>query len=109
VTPTIYELPPALFSRAAPVFASAWCDQPYLDAVLHGKDTGRIFVDDAEHPTAALMTRSYEYFVGGEPVAALMPRCSLISGAVRISRQTASLGTARWPGRRWPGCATVSP
>lgn len=67
----IYELPPALFNRAAPVFAPAWCDKPFMDAVLEGKDDGRIFVDRVEQPTAALMTRSYEYFVGGEPVGAL--------------------------------------
>ncbi len=67
----IYELPPALFSHAAPVFLPAWCDKPFMDAVLEGIDTGRIFVDRVEQPTAALMTRSYEYFAAGEPVAAL--------------------------------------
>ena len=41
-------------------------DFAYVDAGLTGMSPARVFVDDPELPTAALMTRSYEYFVGGE-------------------------------------------
>src|SRR3712207_4148218 len=65
----IYELPPPLFPRAAPLFAEAWMDGAFIGAVFEGKTPGRVFVDDAERPTAALMCRTYEYFVAGNPGA----------------------------------------
>ncbi|MCB9451017.1 MAG: GNAT family N-acetyltransferase [Anaerolineaceae bacterium] len=68
---TIYELPPPLFSRAVPVYAEAWCDRAHIDAALQGREPGRMFVDDVENPTAAVLVRSYEYFAGGEPAESL--------------------------------------
>jgi len=61
----VYELPPALFGVVAPLFASAWFDRAYIDAVLEGHDAGRVFVDDAALPTAALLCRTFEYYVAG--------------------------------------------
>ena len=62
---TIYELPADHFDVTAPLFAEAWFDEPYMDAVLKGRHPGRIFVDDPAAPSAALMCRTYEYYVAG--------------------------------------------
>jgi RimJ/RimL family protein N-acetyltransferase len=64
--PTIYELPFALFRRVKPLFDAAWFDEACHEAVYAGWQPGRIFVDHAEAPTAALMCRTYEYYVAGE-------------------------------------------
>ncbi len=61
----IYELPPALFDVAAPLFAPAWFDRAYIDAVLGGRDAGRVFADDPAAPTAVLLCRTFEYYVAG--------------------------------------------
>jgi len=61
----VYELPRALFDVAAPLFAPAWFDRAYIDAVLEGRDVGRVFVDDAVSPSAALLCRTFEYYVAG--------------------------------------------
>lgn len=61
----VYELPFTLFHRAAPLFAEAWFDEPYMDAVLQGTQAGRIVVDDPEKPSAAIMFRTYEYYIAG--------------------------------------------
>ncbi|MGI8644332.1 MAG: GNAT family N-acetyltransferase [Thermomicrobiales bacterium] len=63
---TVYELPVERFALAAPVFAGATFDAPYMDAVFEGRSDARIFVDDPERPGAALLCRTYEYFVGGD-------------------------------------------
>ncbi|MEO8609249.1 MAG: GNAT family N-acetyltransferase [Chloroflexota bacterium] len=62
---TIYELPVDHFDVTAPLFNEAWFDEPYMDAVLKGRHPGRIFVDDPVAPSAALMCRTYEYYVAG--------------------------------------------
>lgn len=82
---TIYELPPDLFERARPILGHPPADFAYIDAGLRGINPARVFVDDADQPTAALMTRTYEYFVGGEletPIADFI--------------RDAPLGTAVW-------------
>lgn len=63
---TIYELSADRFYVTAPLFADAWFDEPYMDAVLKGRQPGRIFADDPVTPSAALMCRSYEYYVAGD-------------------------------------------
>ncbi len=68
----IYELPPDLFERAAPLFEPAWFDEAFIQAVFEGRQKGRIFVDKPEHPTAALMTRTFEYYVAGNASSAAM-------------------------------------
>jgi GNAT superfamily N-acetyltransferase len=62
---TIYELTQDKIQRAAPLYAGVPFDQPCYDAVFEGKQEGRIFVDDADAPTAALLCRSYEYYPAG--------------------------------------------
>jgi RimJ/RimL family protein N-acetyltransferase len=61
----IYELPFPLFRRVKPLFDAAWFDESCYEAVYEGWQPGRIFVDDAEAPTAALICRTYEFFVAG--------------------------------------------
>ncbi len=68
---TLYELPRDLFGRAAPLYASAPFDQPCYDSVFEGVQEGRIFVDDANTPSAALLCRSYEYYPAGVVAPAL--------------------------------------
>lgn len=63
---TVYELPPERCTLAAPIFAGATFDAPYMDAVFEGKSAARIFVDHLERPGAALLCRTYEYFIGGD-------------------------------------------
>ncbi len=62
---TLYELPFSQFSRVKPLYAAAPFDQPCYDAAFAGTQAARIFVDDADAPTAALMCRSYEYYPAG--------------------------------------------
>lgn len=64
---TIYELPNTLFHLCKPLYAQAWFDAPAYDAVFEGVQTGRIFVEDADAPTAAMMCRTYEYYIAGTP------------------------------------------
>lgn len=42
-------------------------DWAYIEAGLTGVNPARVLVDDPERPTAALMCRTYEFFVGGAP------------------------------------------
>ncbi len=68
---TLYELPNTLFARVKPLFAAAPFDQPCYDSVFEGVQAARIFVDDADAPTSALMFRSYDYFAAGVAAPAL--------------------------------------
>ncbi len=47
------------------MFDEAWFDEPYMDSVLAGSQGGRIFVDQPDAPIAALMCRTYEYYIAG--------------------------------------------
>ncbi len=62
---TIYELPHDLFGCAAHLYQNATFDQPCYDSVFEGVQVARLFVDDADAPTSALMCRSYEYYPAG--------------------------------------------
>ncbi len=68
---TVYELPLKRFHQTAPLFARAWFDEMYMEAVLLGRQPGRIFVDDLITPTSAVMFRTYEYYVAGDPVQSM--------------------------------------
>ena len=65
----VYELPQLLFSRAAPLFEEAWADGAYIWSAFAGTMAARLFVDDPDRPTAALLCRTYEYYVAGTPAA----------------------------------------
>jgi len=68
---TIYELPRTHQQRAATLYENAFFDEPCYDSVFEGKQKARIFVDDADAPTSALMCRAYEYFHAGAVTPAL--------------------------------------
>ncbi len=70
----VYELPSAHLAIAEPMFAGAWFDRAQIQSVFEGRQEGRVFVDDAEHPTAALLCRTYEYYVVGDPEARALRR-----------------------------------
>ena len=63
----IYELPRDRLARAAPLFTAARFDAAFVDAVFEGRQEGRVFVDAPQAPTAALLCRTYEYYVAGLP------------------------------------------
>ena len=61
----IYELPQAQAGIAAPVFKGIWFDEAYIDSFFEGRQEGRIFVDNPRKPTAALLCRTFEYYIAG--------------------------------------------
>ncbi len=61
----VYELAPSAYDRAAPLFAERWFDEAFIDSIFEGTQTARIFVDDAATPRAALICRTYEFYVAG--------------------------------------------
>lgn len=68
---TVYELLPETSGVAEQLYGRATFDRPYMDAVFEGRQAGRIFVDDPVAPAGALMARSYDYFLAGEPAGSL--------------------------------------
>ena len=68
----IYELPPEQQERAWPVYAEACFDRAQIDAVFEGRQPGRVFVDDPEQPRAALLCRTFGYYVAGDPGSTAM-------------------------------------
>lgn len=66
MTLSVYQLPQPLFSLAEPLFTGAWFDRAQIGAVFEGRQHGSIYVDDPHHPAAALMVRSYGYYVAGD-------------------------------------------
>jgi GNAT superfamily N-acetyltransferase len=61
----IYELPRALFDRAAPLFAETWMDGAFIWGAFEAVQDARLFVDHPERPTAAILCRTFEYYVAG--------------------------------------------
>ncbi len=70
----IYELAPALFSTARRLFARPAFDEAIVAAVFEGRQPGRLIVDDASHPTAALLCRTYEFYLAGDAGTAPLRR-----------------------------------
>ena len=62
----VYELAPAAYEKAAPLFAGRWFDEAFIDSIFEGTQRAHLFVDDADAPRAALMCRTYEFYVAGE-------------------------------------------
>ncbi len=67
----VYELSFEQYPIARPLFAAAHFDEACHEAVFLGWNPARIFVDDPIAPRAALMARSYEYFLAGDSDTAL--------------------------------------
>ena len=70
----IYELPRALFGRAQELFAETWMDGAFIRGAFEGKLAGRVFVDDPERPSAAMLVQAFEYYVAGDANAAELRR-----------------------------------
>ncbi len=70
----IYELPRALFGRAQPLFVETWMDGAFIWGAFEGTLAGRVFVDDPERPTAAMLVQAFEYYVAGDPSATELRR-----------------------------------
>lgn len=68
---TVFELAPDRIDVARPLFAGATFDRVFIDAFFEGRQIGRLFVDDPEQPSGALLCRSYDYFPTGEPTPSL--------------------------------------
>src|SRR5262245_23645177 len=62
----VYELPETHYTSTWSLFAQAWFDQSTIRAVLELNQSGHVFVDDPEKPTAALLCHPYEFYVVGE-------------------------------------------
>lgn len=60
---SVYELPFPLFRRVKPLFDTAWFDESCYEAVYAGWQPGRVFADNPDTPTAAMICHSYEFFV----------------------------------------------
>lgn len=61
----IYELPPGQFARVEGLFAAAWFDQAVIGAGLEGRQPVRVFVDDPDRPSAAMLCHPYDYYLAG--------------------------------------------
>jgi len=70
----VYELSTTQFDVAAALFAGVAFDRAPIEAVFEGRQEGRFFVDDAEHPRAALLCRTYDWYVAGDHRAAGLRR-----------------------------------
>lgn len=70
----IFEIDPANFAPGRALFnaAGVTCDRPYWEAPFDGDFPARLFVDDPVDPQSALLARSYEYYVAGNPSDALL-------------------------------------
>jgi GNAT superfamily N-acetyltransferase len=69
----IYELAPSHYAHAAPLYRGIW-ERAAVEAVLTGRRSNRCFIyaDDPHHPTSALVAHVGNYYLGGEPSAALL-------------------------------------
>ncbi len=61
----VYELSDP--EAARPLFAEARFDEACYESLFLGWQPGTVFVDDPVAPRAALMARSYEFFLAGDP------------------------------------------
>ena len=64
---TVYQIEASRSPVARALFDAAGVsfDQPYWEAAFDGRVASRLFVDDPEHPTSALLTRTYDFFLAG--------------------------------------------
>jgi len=70
----VYEVSAAPSGAAAALFAGIAFDRAPVEAVFEGRQQGRLFVDHAAHPRAALLCRTYDWYVAGDHRAAGLRR-----------------------------------
>ena len=68
----IFELPPSQFEWVMPLFETAWFDEMFIMPSLRGAQPGRVFVDRIDQPGAAILFRTYEFYIAGNPNSAAM-------------------------------------
>lgn len=59
----IYELEKTAYEKARPLFQELGHNQLLIEAIFEGNHSGRFFVDDPEHPTAALAAPLCGFFL----------------------------------------------
>ena len=64
---TVYELPQSRFQIVRHLYREIWFDGAFIGATFEGSHQGRLFVDDPDRPTSAMMTNAFEYYVAGSP------------------------------------------
>ena len=71
---TVYQIEASRSPVARALFDAAGVsfDQPYWEAAFDGRVASRLFVDDPERPTSALLTRTYDFFLAGSASSALI-------------------------------------
>jgi RimJ/RimL family protein N-acetyltransferase len=65
VTTIVYELDTSRMHVARSLFDTAWFDEAYIDSVFESRQPGRLFVDNPEQPTAAILFRTFGFYVAG--------------------------------------------
>jgi RimJ/RimL family protein N-acetyltransferase len=65
----VYELPFERFSLVMPLFERAWFDEMFIMPALKGEQPGRVVVDRVDSPTAAILFRTYGFYIAGSPDA----------------------------------------
>ena len=70
----VYELNPAGYEPGRALFeaANVTFDRPFWESAFDGGFPGRLIVDDAAQPRSALLVRTYEYFLAGEPTHSII-------------------------------------
>lgn len=71
---TVYEIPTERMEIAKPVFADAWFDRAQIDAALENRQPGRLFVDDPRRPTAAILFRTFGFYIAGDHTSEALRR-----------------------------------
>ena len=62
----MYELSIEEYEKALPIFANAGDNRAHVFAAIEGNSVSRIFVDDREQPTAALISMGWCFLGGNE-------------------------------------------
>jgi hypothetical protein len=65
----IYEISPPLCRESTPLFAGAGFDRALIESVFEGRQDGRLFIDDPDRPRAALLCRTYDWYIAGDHTA----------------------------------------
>lgn len=61
----VFEVDPIRFQQGRDLFRDIWFDAAQIGSAFDGMQAGRLFVDDLERPIAAMLARTFEYYVGG--------------------------------------------
>jgi RimJ/RimL family protein N-acetyltransferase len=55
-----------------PLFEGTWFDEMFIMPALKGQQPGRVIVDHPDNPTAAILFRTYDFYIGGSPDSAAL-------------------------------------